>query len=72
MASASNRRPRPVKAPTPARRATATPAVDAGEVDAEVLEFIAALDRYKQQHRRPFPGWSEVLLVLKQLGYRKA
>lgn len=42
------------------------------EVDAEVLEFIAAIDRFKQQHGRPFPSWSEILLVLRQLGYRRA
>ena len=42
------------------------------EVDDEVLDFIAALDAYKKEKNRPFPTWSEVLLVLKQLGYRKA
>ena len=41
------------------------------EVDAEALEFIEALDRFKKQHGRPFPSWSEVLLVLRQLGYRR-
>lgn len=41
------------------------------EVDAEVLEFIEAVDRFKKQHGRPFPSWSEVLLILRQLGYRR-
>ena len=41
------------------------------EVDADVLEFIAAIDRFKKEHGRPFPSWSEVLLVVKQLGYRR-
>ncbi len=41
------------------------------EVDAEALEFIEAIDRFKKQHGRPFPSWSEVLLVLRQLGYRR-
>lgn len=41
------------------------------EVDADVLEFIDALDRFKKQHGRPFPSWSEVLLVLRQLGYTR-
>ncbi len=40
-------------------------------VDDEVLEFIAALDRFKKEHNRNFPNWSEVLHVLKGLGYRK-
>lgn len=41
------------------------------EVDAEALEFIAAIDRFKKEHGRPFPSWSEVLLILRQLGYRR-
>ncbi|MEQ1631856.1 MAG: hypothetical protein ABL997_05755 [Planctomycetota bacterium] len=41
------------------------------DVDHEVLEFIAALDRFKKSHNRAFPNWSEVLFVLKELGYRK-
>lgn len=41
------------------------------EVDAEVLEFIEAVDRFKKQHGRPFPSWSEVLLIVRQLGYRR-
>ena len=42
------------------------------EVDHEVLEFIEAVDRFKKQHGRPFPSWSEVLLIVRQLGYRRA
>jgi hypothetical protein len=41
------------------------------EVDADALEFIAAIDRFKKEHGRPFPSWSEVLLVLRRLGYRR-
>jgi hypothetical protein len=41
------------------------------EVDDEVLEFIAALERFKKQHGRPFPSWSEVLHVVRSLGYRR-
>jgi hypothetical protein len=41
------------------------------EVDAEVLEFIAAIDRFKKENGRPFPSWSEILLVLRELGYRR-
>ncbi len=41
------------------------------EVDAEVLAFIAAIDRFKKEHGRPFPSWSEVLLVVRELGYRR-
>ncbi len=38
--------------------------------DAE-LEFMQAMQRYKQRSGRNFPTWSEVLEVLVSLGYRK-
>lgn len=41
------------------------------EVDAEVLEFIEAIDRFKRENGRPFPSWSEVLMVLRELGYQR-
>ena len=41
-------------------------------LDAEELEFVNALNAYKQRHHRPFPTWSEVLHVLRFLGYKKA
>ena len=41
------------------------------EVDPEVLELIAAIDKYKKSHNRPFPSWSEVVYVLRKLGYTK-
>ncbi len=41
------------------------------EVDPEVLEFIDAIDKYKKSHNRPFPSWSEVLYILRKLGYTK-
>jgi hypothetical protein len=37
----------------------------------EESEFMGAMDRYKRQNRRPFPTWSEVLEVLRSLGYRR-
>src|SRR5262249_52052 len=33
--------------------------------------FMKARDQYKRANRRPFPTWSEVLEVLRSLGYRK-
>jgi hypothetical protein len=41
------------------------------EIDAEALEFIAAIDRFKKENGRPFPSWSEILLIVRQLGYRR-
>ncbi len=52
----------------PAKKAKLPPAL---EVDPDVLEFIAAINRFKSMHNRPFPSWSEVLHVLHKLGYRK-
>lgn len=42
------------------------------EMTGEVLEFITAIDEYKRIHGRPFPSWSEVLEILKSLGYEKS
>lgn len=37
----------------------------------EEVEFMRAMDDYKRRSGRPFPTWSEVLEVLRDLGYRK-
>ncbi len=42
------------------------------EMPPEVLEFIQAIDEYKRVHRRPFPTWTEVLEIVKTLGYERA
>lgn len=35
------------------------------------VEFMKAIDDYKRRSGRAFPTWSEVLEVLRDLGYRK-
>lgn len=55
--------------PNPSPPERSAPAM--AEIDAEALEFIEAIDRFKRQHGRPFPSWSEVLMVLRELGYRR-
>ena len=35
------------------------------------IQFMKAMDQYKRENRRPFPTWSEVLEVLRALGYRR-
>ena len=66
----------PRKAKTPAAVRPAAPDKPAPPEDpgmsAEVLAFVNALDDYKRRNQRLFPNWSEVLLVLKSLGYRKS
>jgi len=37
----------------------------------EQFEFLVAIDEYKKRNTRPFPTWTEVLEVIKALGYRK-
>ncbi len=37
----------------------------------EVIEFITAVDDYKRVNQRPFPSWSEILEVVKSLGYER-
>ncbi|HOL89192.1 MAG TPA: hypothetical protein PK965_08235 [Anaerohalosphaeraceae bacterium] len=42
-----------------------------GQMTEEQFEFLMAIDQYKRANRRPFPTWTEVLEVIKALGYRK-
>ncbi|TWT58149.1 hypothetical protein KOR42_15200 [Thalassoglobus neptunius] len=35
------------------------------------IEFMKAMDDYKRRSNRQFPTWSEVLEVIRDLGYRK-
>jgi len=45
--------------------------VEEGDLTLEEIEFVRAVDRYKQKFNRPFPTWSEVLAIVKELGYTK-
>jgi len=42
-----------------------------GQMSDEQFEFLMAINEYKQKNTRPFPTWTEVLEVIKALGYRK-
>ncbi|MEM9802923.1 MAG: hypothetical protein AAGA20_21540 [Planctomycetota bacterium] len=42
------------------------------EMPADVLEFIQAIDDYKRNENRPFPTWSEILDIVKSLGYERS
>ena len=44
---------------------------NAALMDGETLEFIKAIDDYRRRFDRAFPAWSEVLDILRALGYRK-
>src|SRR6266571_2768984 len=55
----------------PERRRLVDPTTCEREYTEEEIEFMKAMDQYKRDNRRPFPTWSEVLEVLRALGYRK-
>jgi hypothetical protein len=53
------------------RRPEARRAAEEGEMTADQFEFLQAINEYKKVNKRPFPTWSEVLDVMRALGYRK-
>ncbi len=53
------------------RRTDDRRSAEEGEMTDEQFEFVMAIDTYKRLNNRPFPTWTEVLEVVKQLGYRK-
>jgi hypothetical protein len=53
------------------RRSDFIKAAEEGEMTGEQFLFIKAIDAYKRVNDRPFPTWTEVLEVLRKLGYRK-
>jgi hypothetical protein len=53
------------------RRTDDRRSAEEGEMSDEQFEFVMAVDTYKRLNNRPFPSWTEVLEVVKQLGYRK-
>jgi len=46
-------------------------AAEEGRMSDEQFEFLLTIDEYKRSNSRPFPTWTEVLDVIKALGYRK-
>ena len=46
-------------------------AAEEGEMTHEQFLFIKAIDAYKRVNDKPFPTWTEVLEVIRKLGYRK-
>lgn len=53
------------------RRSDERKAAEEGQMSDEQFQFIMAIDEYKRANARPFPTWTEVLEVIKALGYRK-
>ena len=56
----------------PGRRLTdERKSAEQGQMSDEQFEFLLAIDEYKRKNTRPFPTWTEVLEVIKAMGYRK-
>jgi len=53
------------------RRSEDRKAAEEGQMTDEQFEFIKAVDEYKKLNSRPFPSWTEILELIKTLGYRK-
>jgi hypothetical protein len=53
------------------RRSDERKSAEEGQMSDEQFEFLMAIEQYKKQNTRPFPTWTEVLEVIKALGYRK-
>jgi hypothetical protein len=53
------------------RRSDFMKSAEEGEMSQEQFLFIKAIDAYKRVNDRPYPSWTEVLEVIRKLGYRK-
>jgi len=53
------------------RRSDFARGAEEGQLDGEQFLFVMAIDAYKRVNQRPYPSWTEVLEVLRKLGYRK-
>jgi predicted transcriptional regulator len=53
------------------RRGEDRRSAEEGEMTSEQFEFVMAIETYKKVNKKLFPTWTEVLEVMKQLGYRK-
>ncbi len=53
------------------RRSDDRKAAEEGEMTDEQFEFCMAIETYKKVNKRMYPTWTEVLEVIRALGYRK-
>ena len=53
------------------RRSDDRKAAEEGEMTTEQFEFCMAIETYKKVNKKMFPTWTEVLEVVRHLGYRK-
>lgn len=48
-----------------------TKSAEEGELNREQFLFIMAIDNFKKVNQRAFPTWTDILEVIRLLGYRK-
>ena len=53
------------------RRSDERKAAEEGQMSDEQFEFLMAISEYKRKNASRYPSWTEVLEVIKALGYRK-
>jgi len=53
------------------RRSDSRKLAEEGQMTDEQFEFLMAIEEYRRANQRPFPTWTEVLEVIKAIGYRK-
>jgi hypothetical protein len=51
------------------RRSPKAPPEDAELLEYERLQFLKAIDKYKRKTGKTFPSWTEVLAVLRGIGW---
>jgi hypothetical protein len=51
------------------RRSPKEPPEDPELLEFERLEFLKAMDKYKRKSGKTFPSWTEVLAVLRDIGW---
>ncbi len=53
------------------RRTDFTKAAEEGEMSREQFLFLMAIDAFKRVNDKTFPTWTDVLEIVRKLGYRK-
>jgi hypothetical protein len=53
------------------RRSDERRSAEEGEMQEDQFEFVMAVEAYKKVNHKLYPTWTEILEVVRQLGYRK-
>ena len=53
------------------RRRNVRKSAEEGQMSDEQFEFLMVIDEYKRKNAIPFPTWTEILELIKAMGYRK-